>query len=76
MSFGANLLSISYQVVFLLLLSKKNNVNENGYTPKPNSTPTACVVLGCCIQKPGMRTSEDKSLEPLIPGYHISPRMG
>ena len=28
---------------------------ENGYTPRPNCTPTACVVWSCCIRKPGMR---------------------
>ena len=34
---------------------KKYNVNENGYTPRPNCTPTACVVCFYCIRKPGMR---------------------
>ena len=28
---------------------------KNGCSPRPNCTPTACVVWGCCIRTPGMR---------------------
>ena len=33
---------------------------ENGYSPRPNCTPTACVVRFYCIRKPGMRVRVGK----------------
>ena len=49
---------------------------ENGYSPRPNCTPTACVVWFYCMRKPGMRARGDKPPLTLIPGYLISPLTG